>query len=342
MAVSLIRGIVYSAFDDKIGPEPFAWLPATLSRDLLELVSWESINMRIRTSKIMKPLCHIPLPKFKAKMLVKMFQYSDKNKRGQACDTSLAVIFNEEDDLIFYKYIKDFEEIFEKFAIEINLLQEKASGKAKLVRLIATFGEALDNLIASLHAAEMAPSGQQAFPEDEPEGTITPGGPLKFKIIVCGDPSVGKTSTILKYTNQAFKRTYMSTLGVNLTERSLPSGNKSVNFIIWDIAGQAKFSSFRKQFYNGAHGVILVYDMTDLATFHNIKGWYKDIKNVVGDVPVIILGNKKDLDSERKVTRADLDQLGRELPVKVFETSALTGENVDHAFEFFAERLGYK
>ncbi len=343
MASNLVRGIVYSVFDEKLGPEPAVWLPATLPHDMLDVVSWESINMRIRTDKVMKQLCHIPLPKFKIKMLVKMFQYADKSKRGNACDTTLALLFNEEDDVIFYKYLRDFEHLFDKYAIEINEVQEHAAAKEKLASKIGEFQVALDRLIESLRAAEMAISDQQAFPEGDQEApAATRPTPVKYKLVVCGDPAVGKTSTILQFTSKAFKRTYMPTLGVNLTEKALECNSKHVNFIIWDVAGQAKFSTFRKQFYNGAQGAILVYDITDLATFHNIKGWYKDVKSVIGDVPMIIIGNKKDLEEERKVPIADLEKLGKELPAKTLETSAMTGENVDRAFEYLAERLGTK
>jgi hypothetical protein len=192
MASNLVRGIVYSVFDEKYGPEPSVWLPATLPKEMLDVVSWESINMRIRMNKVMMQLCHIPLPKFKTKMLVKMFQYSDKNKRGHACDTTLALLFNEEDDLIFYKYVRDFEDIFEKYAIEINEIQEiaadKGIDKGKLAGKIGEFQVALDRLIESLHAAEMAISDQdqQAFPEGDHEGSAAPRAtPVKYKLVVC-------------------------------------------------------------------------------------------------------------------------------------------------------------
>lgn len=344
MATNLIRGIVYSVFEEKLGPEAFVWFPSTVPRAMLDMVAWESINMRVRENKVMKQLCYIPLPKFKSKMLVKMFQYSDKTKRGNACDTSLALLFNEEDDAIFYKYVRDFEDIFEKYAIEINEIQEhpveNGVEKARLVGKINQFQVAMDHLIESLFSAEMALSDQQAFPDGDQDASATPSvKPAKYKLVVCGDPAVGKTSTILQYTTMAFKRTYLPTLGVNLTEKSLEHNGKHFKFIIWDVAGQSKFSSFRKQFYEGSAGVILVYDITDQESFKNIKNWYKDIKSVIGDVPVTILGNKKDLEKERKVSFSDLERLGQELHANVFETSALTGENVPLAFKDFAARI---
>jgi hypothetical protein len=94
MASSLIRGVVYSVFDEKIGPIPYARLPATLSPELINLVAEKSIDFNLRIDKVMKQICHIPLPKYNVKMLVKMFQYTDVKKRGHSCATSLALLFN--------------------------------------------------------------------------------------------------------------------------------------------------------------------------------------------------------------------------------------------------------
>lgn len=347
MSFNLIQGIVYTVFDDKNGPTPYIWFPATLSYEMIDKITFETFNMENRddtVDKIMKPLCIIPYPKYNTKFLLKKFKYSDRTKRGQACETTLGLFFNEEDDVIFYRYIKDFEEIFEKFAIDLNELQESGARKEKIASKIDEIHGNLDKLVESLRAAELASTDGLAFPDgeqeqDKPEPKMVSA---KYKIVVCGDPAVGKTMTVLQYTSKAFKRTYMPTIGVNVTEKALEHDGKLVNFIIWDVAGQAKFSSFRKQFYGGAHGAILVYDITDPSTFHNIKGWLKDVKSVLTNIPVIVLGNKNDLESERKVPVADLEQLGKELSVTTFEISAKTGENVIRAFEFFAGQLGSK
>nr|MDO8114031.1 Rab family GTPase [Candidatus Sigynarchaeota archaeon] len=342
MASGLIRGIVYSVFDQKIGPVPYACFPPTLSEELTNRVAESTDELKVRIDKVMKQLCQIPLPQYNSRILVKMFEYNDVNLRGHSNATSLALLFNEADDLIFYRYFKDFEEMFEKFAIDLNELQENHARKEKIVGKINEIYITLDKLVESLRDAEMARPDGMAFPDGEQEQNRPVSKTVfsKHKIIVCGDPAVGKTSTILQYTNKAFKRTYLPTVGVNLTEKALEHDGKLVNFIIWDIAGHAKFSSFRKQFYAGAHGAILVYDITDLASFRNIKGWVKDVKSVLAGIPVIVLGNKNDLESERKVPFADLEQLGKELSVKTLEISAKTGENVIRAFELLAEQLG--
>jgi small GTP-binding protein len=109
--------------------------------------------------------------------------------------------------------------------------------------------------------------------------------------------------------------------------------------IIWDIAGQSKFSTFRKQFYSGTHGVIFVCDVTDPASFQDIKKWYADVNPTVKTVKGIIIGNKTDLDTSRQVSMQELEELSAELGMAAFQTSALSGENVDVAFEELARKL---
>src|SRR5271157_54109 len=339
MARSYIRGIVYCMFDEKAGPIPAVWFPATIRKDVLDKVASESMALTISTAKVTKQLLHIPLPQFNLKMLVKQFQYGDRNRRGGICDTTLAILFDEVDDLIFYEYVHDFEDVMDKSAVKINAIQEKKSGKNEIQKEIRQLNDELENLIKTLYQQEMSQSDSAAFPETDSSAVSNEEIQKKFKVIVCGDPSVGKTSLISRFTRNIFKRTYLATIGVHLTEKRVAVNDKSSMLILWDIAGQSKFSTFRKQFYNGTHGVILVFDVTDPESFQDVRKWYTDVKSSVENVVGIIIGNKTDLDTDRQVTTQDLEELSSELGLNGFETSALTGENVELAFKDLAGKL---
>lgn len=339
MSRSYIRGLVYCVFDDKSGPVPRMWVPATIRKDLLNKVALESMALSISTVKLTKQLCHIPLPQFKLKMLVKQFQYSDRSIRGGICDTALSLLFDDADDLIFYEYVRDFEDIMDKYAVKIKAIQEKKGSKSEIQKEISQLNEEVDNLIKTLYQQEMAQTDSTAFPETESSTTNNDGTLTKFKVIVCGDPSVGKTSLISRFTRNFFKRTYLATIGVHLTEKYVTVNEKSSKLILWDVAGQSKFSTFRKQFYNGAHGVILVYDVTDSTSFQNVKKWYTDVKSSSDNIEGIIIGNKMDLNTDRQVSTQNLEELSSELGLAAFETSALTGENVELAFKDLAGKL---
>ncbi|MFW9948469.1 MAG: Rab family GTPase, partial [Candidatus Odinarchaeota archaeon] len=153
---------------------------------------------------------------------------------------------------------------------------------------------------------------------------------------------VGKTSTILRFTDNAFSRIYNPTMGVNISDKNFHVGNAFVELIIWDIAGQTKFQTMRKHFYQGINGIILIYDLTNPKSFESISGWYKDIKNHLSDKTSIvgyIFGNKLDLANERKVKNSTAKKLAEALNLKYIEISALTGQNVENAFFDMAKKL---
>jgi small GTP-binding protein len=338
MERSYIRGIVYSVHDEKQGPWPYAWIPVNLPDKLRERVSWEMIN-EFTDDKIMEPLVVFPLPTFKMKMLVKHFDFSGKNFRGGRCATTLAVLFNEQDDVVFYRYMRDFEVLFDNYAREINSIQENDGKPIDVQQKIADFNTDINALINTLYMNEMGYDSKIAFPEEDQDSGAESGHIAKFKVIVCGNPAVGKTSLVLRFVHNAFKHSYLETLGVVISRKDVIIGNCIAMLQIWDVAGQAKFNSIRKQFYGGARGAIIMCDITNPTSFHDVKSWYKDIKAVVGNITGILIGNKKDLENERQVSTTELNDLASELGLDVFETSALSGENVEDAFKILTEKL---
>ena len=158
-----------------------------------------------------------------------------------------------------------------------------------------------------------------------------------------GDPGVGKTSTILRFTDDAFTRTYIPTLGVNLSEKNIKIKNILIKLIIWDIAGQIKFEAMRRHFYKGAEAVILIFDLTNPKSYESISNWYKDvIKNIIpieDEIIGFIIGNKEDLVNKRKINPEEPVILAKQLNLKYIEISALTGKNVEEIFFNLAETL---
>ncbi|MEX2681604.1 MAG: Rab family GTPase [Candidatus Sigynarchaeota archaeon] len=159
-----------------------------------------------------------------------------------------------------------------------------------------------------------------------------------YKIIVIGDPAVGKTSLILRFTDNAFRQTYLPTIGTNLSDKVLNIGCEKIELVFWDIAGQSKFSRARKNFYKGAQGIIIVFDLTSHETFKNVKAWHDDAISVLGNVPCHVIGNKLDMSEKRAVSDEEIRNLSQELSCRVFLTSAFTGEHVEESFRDLALR----
>ncbi|NHJ32982.1 MAG: GTP-binding protein [Asgard group archaeon] len=165
---------------------------------------------------------------------------------------------------------------------------------------------------------------------------------LIFKIVLIGDPAVGKTSIRRKYLGETTEKEYIYTVGADFaTKRLNLSKNLSVQYQIFDLAGQQKFDKVRASFYSGVQAAILVYDITDNNTLKNLPKWVRETKkNNDGTLETfVIVGNKIDLQDQKK-SNDDLlkkiqNDLSREMGHNIMHifTSALTGENIDSLFK---------
>ncbi len=163
-----------------------------------------------------------------------------------------------------------------------------------------------------------------------------------FKVIVCGDKKVGKTSIISKFAQDQFKETYIPSIGATICEKILYVNETPVKFLIYDITGQEQFNNMREYFYHGSHGVLLVFDITNSGSFNDIKNWYQDIKNYLGDRDTIIgylIGNKKDMVDKRQVKKKIAINLSNDINFNYIEISALTGENIEDIFKEIGKTL---
>ena len=162
-----------------------------------------------------------------------------------------------------------------------------------------------------------------------------------YKILVVGDMKVGKTEFLRRYVDNKFLKNHLATIGIDcktkLTE--LPNG-KLVKLKIWDTAGAERFRYITRQYYKGAHGIILLYDVTDESSFMKVNDRIEEIRNdVQSNVVIYLVGAKNDATEKRKVTYEEGEILAKELSVPFVEASAETGYNVNEIFQDLAEKI---
>ena len=167
---------------------------------------------------------------------------------------------------------------------------------------------------------------------------------FNYKLVILGDPAVGKTSLINKFVDASFMEDYHPTLGVNIVIKDIHLENVSgiTRLIIWDIAGQDQYELTRNLFFQGSVGAFLAYDKTRLSTFDSIRPkWFKEFKEYgIKDAPFIIIANKLDLHESHQVSLEKGLELSKELGALDFiETSAKSGENVENAFQRLVRRI---
>jgi Ras-related protein Rab-1A len=156
---------------------------------------------------------------------------------------------------------------------------------------------------------------------------------LLFKILLVGDSSVGKTSVLLRYTDRTFSPMYQTTIGVDFRIATLNINNKIIKLQLWDTAGQDRYRRIVSSYYRGAHGLILVYDITNRTSFENVRNWLEECDSRVGNTVKLLIGNKKDKENERKVATEEGRVLAEQLGMEFMETSAKCDVNIDDAFQ---------
>jgi len=172
-----------------------------------------------------------------------------------------------------------------------------------------------------------------------------------LKVVIIGDSGVGKTSLMNRYHSKKFSGQYKATIGADFlsTDIALEGDDRVATLQIWDTAGQERFQSLGVAFYRGADACLLVYDVTDPKSLDHLESWRKDFLRQLGfeendpqleNFPFIVLGNKVDMVSERRVTKfrgeqwcKSISRPGSTTPVDHFETSAKDSTNVDAAFK---------
>ncbi|UCD02363.1 MAG: GTP-binding protein [Promethearchaeota archaeon] len=164
---------------------------------------------------------------------------------------------------------------------------------------------------------------------------MSPNSQYKFKITLFGPGGVGKTSLLLRYIKDSFSDDLKKTIGSNFLIKDVEFDGKNVRLLLWDIGGQPQFHKLRTIYFKGSNAALGVFDLSSSQTLLKIPGWVSSIKKTVKKtIPMLLLGNKVDL--EREVDRKEAEDLAKRLNCEYMETSAKTGENVESAFKKIA------
>jgi Ras-related protein Rab-8A len=154
-----------------------------------------------------------------------------------------------------------------------------------------------------------------------------------IKLLIIGDSGVGKSCLLLRFTDDTFTPSFITTIGIDFKIRNIELDGKRIKLQIWDTAGQERFRTITTAYYRGAMGIMLAYDVTDMRTFDNIRNWMKSIEQHASEsVDRILVGNKCDLSEKRVVSTEMGKALADEYGIKFFECSAKNSINVEEAF----------
>jgi len=164
--------------------------------------------------------------------------------------------------------------------------------------------------------------------------------PSIVRLLTLGDSGAGKSSLLLRYTQNEFTHEYMPTIGIDFRLKTIEVKGKTIKVQVWDTAGQERFRTITHNYYRGAHGIALVYDVTNEASFQNIRKWIQDVHTYAEQsVNLVLIGNKCDLVNKKVVETSRGQALADEYDIKFFETSAKTDSNVEEAFTTLVEAV---
>ena len=160
---------------------------------------------------------------------------------------------------------------------------------------------------------------------------------MQIKLLMIGDSGVGKTCLLLRYANDSFSPTFITTIGIDFKIKNVDIDGTRIKLQIWDTAGQERFRTITTSYFRGAQGILLVYDVTDRRSFESIRNWISQIQQHA-DVHVnkILVGNKCDMTDEKVVSTQEGMDLANEFGIPFAEVSAKNDIKVDDSFKDLA------
>lgn len=163
----------------------------------------------------------------------------------------------------------------------------------------------------------------------------------KFKVILLGDPAVGKTSLCIQFTDNTFSSNYKCTINAELKVKTISLDKSTMAELkLWDTCGQEKFRSMTRNYYNDTDGVLLLYDITKRASFEHLTTWIDDLREYAdSNTEIILVGNKSDLEEQRVVTKEEIKNFADKHKVNFVEVSAKNGTNVVLLFEKLVNQM---
>lgn len=161
---------------------------------------------------------------------------------------------------------------------------------------------------------------------------------VQLKILVIGDSAVGKTSLLLRYIDDAFSPSFLSTIGIDFKKKTVSIDNQSVLLNIWDTAGQERFRTITTSYFRGAQAILLCFDATERQTFMNVASWVNQItENGPEGLACLLVSTKADMIDKIVVTEQEAKALADKHGMKYIATSAKLNKNVTEAFETLAK-----
>lgn len=162
----------------------------------------------------------------------------------------------------------------------------------------------------------------------------------KYKLVFLGEQAVGKTSVITRFMYDTFDSNYQATIGIDFLSKTMYLEDRTVRLQLWDTAGQERFRSLIPSYIRDSSGAIVVYDITNRASFLNTSKWIEDVRTERGnDVVIVLVGNKTDLADRRQVSTEEGEEKAKEAGVMFIETSAKVGHNIKALFRQLAGAL---
>ena len=155
----------------------------------------------------------------------------------------------------------------------------------------------------------------------------------KFKIVILGDTCVGKSCILMRFVKNSMLHNHLSTIGIDSSTKTITTERGKATLQIWDTAGQDRFRSLSQSYIRNGDAIILVYDITSDDTFQHVTTWMDAIHNMAKqDVPIILVGNKTDMENERRITTEEGQKLAEKYKLLFKEVSAMTGDGVADVF----------
>mmetsp|Transcript_8150 Transcript_8150/g.8163 ORF Transcript_8150/g.8163 Transcript_8150/m.8163 type:complete len:230 (-) Transcript_8150:87-776(-) len=175
-----------------------------------------------------------------------------------------------------------------------------------------------------------------------PASTAAPNiSPLaKYKLVFLGDQGVGKTSIITRFMYDSFDKNYQATIGIDFLSKTMYLEDRTVRLQLWDTAGQERFRSLIPSYIRDSSVAVVVYDITNRASFLNTTKWIEDVRNERGnDVIIVLVGNKTDLSEKRQVSVEEGEDRSSKEGIMFIESSAKAGFNIKALFRKLANAL---
>ncbi len=163
----------------------------------------------------------------------------------------------------------------------------------------------------------------------------------KYKILILGDSKVGKSCFLTRYADKTYQEDYLSTIGMDYKIKNYELENGDIiKLYIWDTAGQDRFRSITSNYYKGADGIILIYDITKQETFNNVRNWITSIKEEApAKVVLVLVGNKVDDEKNRAVPQSEGEKIADEYNLPFLECSAKSDINVTETFDVLIKKI---